>query len=1542
MFSMKHRNQAIRQLGILTAIIGAMVIIFVACGEDKLVSSSATGTLSVQMQFVDNPAGAGKAFGNSNIALIDSIQVLVLEEDSDEIVAQAIVPVAENQNSFRISLDVPSQKNLRIRGVAIGTPADAGCGASTSGSAYTGLSAVMSVRPRCEETVPLTMNSFIPGIHITSIQGPLVNLAWGRVPGAEEYILRTFDEQCGFTDLVQADTIAMVNLNGKLLESSNEILRVRAVNAISTGTFSAPITLNELPLCLVEPAFIDFGDVNIGELSERTFTIINDGGGLLTGSVESTCDAFEIIEGAGNFELAGAESRTVTIRYLPTAAGDQDCTILTGTGCAQVQITGSGGVPGCEISTASLDFGSIKVGETADRSFTVSNIGSGIVRGSISANCNQFAVIEGAGDYVLAAQSSRTVTVRYHPSTTGSHSCAVQTGTRCGQVSLTGHATSPRCQILPAVLNFGDVVLGASKELSFRVTNTGTGILNGEIGIDCDQFEIVSGGGAFDLESLESIRITVRYAPDELGEHTCTITTGTDCSDITVTGASRNGDCRLTASNLAFGLVNVGESKDLTFGISNPGAGNLHGKVEEACEPFAIIEGAGDFDILGAGTHTVTVRYSPTADGFQACTIQTGTSCNGVRATGTAETPVCQITPAQLDFAALNVGSMRDRSFTIKNTGGGVLKGFIESNCDQFAIVRGGGDFALESLKSRTVTVRYQPTESGEHTCTILTGTECDVIPAVGTAVRPDCLIEPSEIVFDATALGDFPEKTFILTNVGTGILSGFVEVTCDDFEIIEGGGAFNLGVNDTLTVVVRYQPMVAGEHSCSILTGTTCGMIPVSGTAQGPICQIDATEFDFGELLVGETSEQTFTLSNVGMGMLTGSIITDCDQFEIVAGSGPYDLGSLQELEVTVRYQPTEIGNHSCSISTGTECGFIYITGSANSAICDVNPSILDFDNLDVGDSNELTFTLSNIGVGTLSGVIEADCEHFEIVSGGGAFDLAGGDDVVVTVRYEPTEPGDHLCIIETGTGCTVLARAGSSQPAACIVEPSAVNFGEVTVGSTKDLSFTITNGGGGNLSGSLSLSCEPFTIISGGGAFSLGSLDSREVVVRYSPTSVGNHSCTVALNGTTCGSVALTGSGTPAPLGKVTPSVLDFGVVPLGYSSELTFTLKNIGSINLSGTVTETSPHYEIIGGKGAYELAPNAQIQVTVRFKPVAYGYQSCVVQTGRYTPNVSCFGTGEADADCFLNPSTLNFGDVVVGETRNRSFTILNVGDHNFTSSVSESCPNFEILSGGGTFTLFPGDSRTVTARFSPTTVGSQNCYINTGATCGGVSCSGEGIESPPACDVNPTSLTFGMVEVGDWENRSFQITNTGGNILTGQPVIIGSSYFTIISGGGPYSLGAGQSAYVTIRYQPFVEGAHTCNVSVGTSCSMVACSGEAEDGPICHVEPTLVDFGEVKINPWTPTSGKTDTFVISNLGGGTLTGSVTMPAGCVSFSILSGGGSFSLGAGQFRVVTVRFRPQGGYGEYECTVDTGTDCDDVTLKGIAIPWSTFSGN
>lgn len=196
-------------------------------------------------------------------------------------------------------------------------------------------------------------------------------------------------------------------------------------------------------------------------------------------------------------------------------------------------------------------------------------------------------------------------------------------------------------------------------------------------------------------------------------------------------------------------------------------------------------------------------------------------------------------------------------------------------------------------------------------------------------------------------------------------------------------------------------------------------------------------------------------------------------------------------------------------------------------------------------------------------------------------------------------------------------------------------------------------------------------------------------------------------------------------------------------------------------------------------------------------------------------------------CTVRPDTVDFGPVTVGTSAERTIEIENTGTGTLSGNIAVStaapCDGFSIVSGGGSFSLAANQILSVRVRFEPATTGAKSCRLETGAAlCGDIVLLGSA-EVPTDCAVDPLNIDFGSVGVGTTRDTTFTITNTGGGFLSGS-VDASCGPVTVVSGGGPYTLGAGQSRVVTIRFQPS-EGANSCTVETGTAlCSDVLVTG----------------------------------------------------------------------------------------------------------------------
>lgn len=100
-----------------------------------------------------------------------------------------------------------------------------------------------------------------------------------------------------------------------------------------------------------------------------------------------------------------------------------------------------------------------------------------------------------------------------------------------------------------------------------------------------------------------------------------------------------------------------------------------------------------------------------------------------------------------------------------------------------------------------------------------------------------------------------------------------------------------------------------------------------------------------------------------------------------------------------------------------------------------------------------------------------------------------------------------------------------------------------------------------------------------------------------------------------------------------------------------------------------------------------------------------------------------------------------------------------------------------------------------------------------------------LELPVLCGIGPDSLDFGLVAVGSYRDSSFVIVNQGEGLLEGE-LSENCEGFEILAGEGPFSLAAGDSLTVSLRFAPEAEGPYACSVETGAViCADLACLGE---------------------------------------------------------------------------------------------------------------------
>src|SRR5256712_12938309 len=205
---------------------------------------------------------------------------------------------------------------------------------------------------------------------------------------------------------------------------------------------------------------------------------------------------------------------------------------------------------------------------------------------------------------------------------------------------------------------------------------------------------------------------------------------------------------------------------------------------------------------------------------------------------------------------------------------------------------------------------------------------------------------------------------------------------------------------------------------------------------------------------------------------------------------------------------------------------------------------------------------------------------------------------------------------------------------------------------------------------------------------------------------------------------------------------------------------------------------------------------------------------------------------ASGQLTVNPATISFGEVLVGNSQTQSATLTNSNGANLTiSQVWVSGSEFQLSGLGLPFSLAPGQSATFNVTFTPTTSGSvvgaisvtamvsssQDSNINSNSPLS-VPLSGTGISPPTVLQATSSTISFGSVQVGNSSTQSETLTNSGGSSVSITQANLSGSAFSVSGLNLPLTLIPGQSFTFGVVFAPNSVGSVTGSLSVVSSAS----------------------------------------------------------------------------------------------------------------------------
>jgi hypothetical protein len=333
--------------------------------------------------------------------------------------------------------------------------------------------------------------------------------------------------------------------------------------------------------------------------------------------------------------------------------------------------------------------------------------------------------------------------------------------------------------------------------------------------------------------------------------------------------------------------------------------------------------------------------------------------------------------------------------------------------------------------------------------------------------------------------------------------------------------------------------------------------------------------------------------------------------------------------------------------------------------------------------------------------------------------------------------------------------------------------------------------------------------------------------------------------------------------------------------------------GALLQQYTCTAVAPEYfQLKAVTGGYEILSRNLVNGCI-------DVASASVASGAHLEQNSCSGVENqmftasvvnSQPQVSVVPGSASFGSVVVGTKNTQTIKLTNSGTANLTVSqanVSGTANGFSTSGLTLPLTMPPGQSANFSVAFAPAAVssvsGSVSLVSNAPSSPLAIPLSGSGIAATYVLGANPTSLSFGNVNVASTGTTlNATVSNSGNSNVTLSSATSSNAGFTV-SGITPGTiLSPGQSATLHVAFAPTVAGALSGSVSVASNATNSPASIAVSGTGVSLAPPTVAIAS--------PADGATVSGTVA------VAGTASAAAGLSSVQVQIDSGAFSSASG----------------------------------------------
>ncbi len=692
-----------------------------------------------------------------------------------------------------------------------------------------------------------------------------------------------------FVDASQLGGAALADFNGDGkpdVVTSNELIGSLSLfrNTVG-GQLNAAFQAN--------PEVISFGAIAVGSTDSATIVVTNVGGDTLDVSFVGVQppQGYTIVPSSAS--ILPSDSRNFLVKFAPPAASTFVAkAVFQHNGSPQqdtIDLSGSGLATGFGLSSSSLEFGNVAIGDTLRDTVSVINSSTvtTLVISSITATNQAYSI--SPVSFILPPQGTQNVSLAFAPRVTGDqignlifeHN-AVGSPDSLG---VSGTGVAPIFAVSNRDITFGNVVVGQTGSNTIQISNPGTDTLDISVespdslfSIDTTNVRIVQG---------QSHSFNISFSPSGTGLRSGSFlfshNAGALPDTIRVTGTGVTSGILANPTSLNFGNLLVGTNAVDTIEITNIGGDTLTIVSIQSSDPRFTILTSAPIAIVGGGVALCRVGFAPdSARQFSGSVrFRFGPDSADVQVSGNGVVAGLLVNPSSISFNQVSAGFLGVQSVLVQNTGGAVLSLNASIQDPSFSVAP--TDTTIPAGSSVQLAVWFVPTVSAEYSAALfldagLSGR--DTVGLQGVGIEPTPAAIPNTIAFGQVNIGDLWDTTIVVVNLPFegGLLRVDSVVTADRTNFQAVSISDTLGPNQQVVLDCAFSPQTVGNLSTDLLVfynGSKPLTVGLSGVGVRPNINVPIVSYSFDPTFVGESSARSdVIIQNQNIGTFLGPLI--------------------------------------------------------------------------------------------------------------------------------------------------------------------------------------------------------------------------------------------------------------------------------------------------------------------------------------------------------------------------------------------------------------------------------------------------------------------------------------------------------------------------------------------------------------------------------------------------------------------------------------------------------------------------------------------